>query len=119
MVALALSHNLLPMKQCKNIFRSLCERAFTKHWLASLPRAKGIVRSNHHGIYKTNELEKALKEVFAEKPIFGGKQSLGSPSRLKIGVASTFSSGYPYLHANYNRAQSEGKLPHKLCLDSC
>lgn len=107
MVALALGSNLLPVKECKKIFRALCKRSFTKHFLAGFPGVGMIVRGNHHGIYKTDGLEKALKEVFAQKPIFGGKQVPGSSSEVKVGVVSTSSSGQPYLHANYNRPQSK------------
>ncbi len=107
MVALALGSNLLPVKQCKKIFRTLCKEAFTKRLLASIPGVKTIVKSTHHGIYKTEVLENALKNVFKQKPIFGGKRIGGSSAEIKVGVTSTSSSGMPYLHANYNRAQSK------------
>jgi hypothetical protein len=105
-VALAVGSKLLPVKECKKIFRGLCKQAFTKRFLAGLPGVRGIIRNSHHSIYKTEELETTLKDVFEQKPIFGGKESLGSPAQIKVGVTST-SNGLPYLHANYNRAQSK------------
>jgi 3'-phosphoadenosine 5'-phosphosulfate sulfotransferase (PAPS reductase)/FAD synthetase len=84
------------------MFKKLCRQAFTKRFLGDIP----FVKSQHHSKYKSKELEKALQEVFENQPIFGGKRSPESPTRLNVGVVSTSSNGVPCLHANYNRAQS-------------
>lgn len=118
-MALALGHNMLPVKESKGVFRSLCKEAFTKRLLADVPGVRHFVRSSHHGLYKTSNLKKALMKVFADKPIFGGGQDIENPNHLRVAVTSTSSSGYPYLLANYNRAQSKGEPSHKLFSRPC
>ncbi|KAH8667562.1 hypothetical protein BGZ60DRAFT_564753 [Tricladium varicosporioides] len=106
-IALGLGVENWTVDQCISKFTSLCGNAFTPRELLHVPLLGKLSTFNHRSMYKTKPFEKALRESFEERPLFGGLNSQKG-HMIKVAVTSTtLMDQQPVVLANYNRPDSQ------------
>jgi len=96
------------INECLKDFKRLAGKAFTKRPLAGMPLLGTLIESYFHSRYKTEPLEKALKEVFGQELLFGAQASSSQPVSTRVGVTTCSESHQTaFLLANYNRFRAD------------
>jgi len=92
-------------------FESLCDTAFTTREFNGVPLLEQITTFNHKGKYKTRPFTDALKAVFNEDSLFGGRCEEGEARyQRKVGVVATSETGQrAVILTNYNRSQRDAE----------
>jgi len=107
-VALSVGIRQVEIDECLENFKRLAGKAFTKRPLAGTPLLGTLIESYFHSRYKTEPLEKALKEVFGQEPLFGAQASSPQPVSTRVGVTACMESDQTaFLLANYNRMPAD------------
>lgn len=85
-------------------FTALCEQAFTPRELHEVHGVRVIVKLRHGSKYKATPLYKALRTVFGEQYLFGGRQDSDTAYMAKLAVTTTSrTSQMPIIITNYGR----------------
>lgn len=106
-ISLGLGPTELDVDECDKKFVEFAKQAFSPHRLAKAPWLsrwlRYIVTAFYQGQYKTEPLEKAIKDAFPEDcPLFGGTyQSRRVP--VKVAVTTTTRQSQVVVLSNYNR----------------
>src|SRR5947207_2204855 len=106
-IALGLGAKNWSLQHCTNLFKDLCQQAFTLRKGATIPLVGPVLVAHFHSKYETQPLQKALMCAYSEDEyLFGGTRI--SPSLpVKVAVTSTLSAGKQVVLANYNRICDE------------
>jgi patatin-like phospholipase/acyl hydrolase len=91
-------------------FTDLCQSSFSRRLFLQVPGFRHPAQMLFSYRYKTEGVEKALKERFGEESLFGQPKDARSDS-VKVGVvAAMHSRKRPFLFTNYSRNPTTGKF---------
>ncbi|KAK4445124.1 hypothetical protein QBC34DRAFT_441867 [Podospora aff. communis PSN243] len=106
------------LEDCVRDFKSLCSTAFTPRRLHRVPMVRNLAIARHGSVYRTEPLEKVLRNLFGEEAALFGAAQLQSGCQAKVAVASTESATgklQPVVLSNYNRSNEDKstRLPYE------
>jgi hypothetical protein len=87
-------------------FKELASDAFSPRELTGVPLFANLATFYHGSIYKTKPLERGLKMMFQDQPLFGGASTITREMSAKVIVAGTTAlEQKPVIFTNYNRQE--------------
>lgn len=106
-VALGLGVENWSVESCINKFTELVHEAFSKRQLHGIWGLEQLMTAGHRSKYRNKPFEKALRETFYDKPLFGGQDILEG-YMIKVAITSTTCvDQQPVIFTNYNRPDPE------------
>jgi predicted acylesterase/phospholipase RssA len=112
-IAIGLGSMGWSVSRCVQQFETLCKDAFKKRRGSAFPGVGFLVSSSNHSQYRTQPLEKALKDTFGSESFFGGSRNLATTRvdalnrTTKVAITTTTTSGTVFVLANYNRINTD------------
>lgn len=112
-IALGIGVEGWSIDNCIQEFKALCAQAFTPRRGHGTWGLAHMIQAHHGSIYRTQPLQEALRQVFPEKPLFGGPRFQANQTS-KVAVVTTSEAGLqPIVLSDYNRicGHEEKSLP--------